>query len=267
MTALARIATLLFCIQFIFISTTFASSLPFNAGEKLTYALKWEAIPAGTASIEVLPEAVIDGKPMHHFRMTARTNSFADVFYKVRDQVDSYADMDLSRSTHYRQKQREGSYKRDITVNFLWDRGQARYENTKNGPKDPILILPGTYDPLSVFYAFRSMELDEGASIDAPVTDGVKCVIGQARVVGRETIRVPAGEFDTWVVEPELRHIGGVFKKSPDASLRIWVTADEKKIPVMISSKVVVGRFFAVLNDIDHGAPVTVDNSRPRTDG
>jgi hypothetical protein len=38
-----------------------------------------------------------------------------------------------------------------------------------------------------------------------------------------------------------------VFKKSRNASLRIWVSADEKHIPVRISSKVVVGSFTAEL--------------------
>ncbi|BBD06861.1 DUF3108 domain-containing protein [Desulfovibrio ferrophilus] len=223
------------------------TDIPFCPGEKLTYRLSWEAIPAGQASIEVMPYTKVNQQQARHFRMTANTNSFADVFYKVRDQVDSYTNTEMTKSLHYVQKQREGSYKRDITVRFFWDRGRAQYSNIINGPKKPIIILPGTFDPLSIFYAFRLMDIHEGASVTRPVTDGVKCVIGGAQVVGRETITVPAGTFDTFLVQPDLQHVGGVFKKSKKAKLQIWVTADKRLIPVRISSKVVVGRFFADL--------------------
>lgn len=226
-----------------------AQDLPFRTGERLEYEIRWEAIPAGQASIEVMPQAAIGDEPALHFQMQARTNSFADIFFKVRDKVDSYTNKTLSRSLHYTQKQREGSYKRDITVKFLWDKGLAQYSNLINGAKEPIFILPGTFDPLSVFYAFRSMTLAQGETVTAPVTDGVKCVIGRAEVIRRERIAVPAGEFDTWLVEPELRHIGGVFKKSKNAKLQIWVTADSRRIPVQVSSKVIVGRFYAVLKN------------------
>ena len=79
------------------------------------------------------------------------------------------------------------------------------------------------------------------------MTDGVKCVIGKATVVGRETVTVPAGTFDTYLVEPDLEHVGGVFKKSKDAKLKVWVTADERRIPVKVASRVVVGNFYAEL--------------------
>jgi len=48
-------------------------------------------------------------------------------------------------------------------------------------------------------------------------------------------------------VEPEIRHIGGVFEKSKDAKLNVWVTADERRLPVKITSKVIIGSFVAEL--------------------
>lgn len=225
--------------------------LPFCAGERLTYDLRWAAVSAGEASIEVLPEEDLGGIPALHFRMRAKTNGFVDVFYKVRDNVDAYTDPRLDRSLLYRKKQREGSYKRDITVRFFWDAMQAQYSNVINGPKEPIAVFHGTFDPLSVFYAFRIMPLEVGTSVLRPVTDGVKCVLGRATVTARETVEVPAGTFDCFVVEPELEHIGGIFKKSADATLRIWVTADARRIPVRISSRVLVGSFHALLTSIE----------------
>jgi hypothetical protein len=222
---------------------------PFSVGERLTYSLRWEKVPAGEAVLEVLPGATPEGETGLNLRVTAKTNGFVDIFYKVRDRIDSYTDPGVERSLLYLKKQREGSYKRDITVTFDWYRLLARYHNKVNGYKDRI--MPGTYDPLSIFYGFRMQELGLGSVHRLPVTDGVKMIIGRAEVVGRETIEVPAGEFDCFKVIPELKHLGGVFKKSPDARLEIWVTADERKIPVKISSKVVVGKFHAVLTAAD----------------
>ena len=106
-----------------------------------------------------------------------------------------------------------------------------------------ISILPGSFDPLSVFYAFRIHELKDGLVINVPVTDGKKCVMGTAKVIKREKIIVASRAYDTYLVEPELKHIGGVFEKSKNAKLQIWVTADKLQIPVRIKSKVIVGSF------------------------
>ena len=54
----------------------------------------------------------------------------------------------------------------------------------------------------------------------------------------KETIEVEAGKFKCIVVEPIIRG-EGLFKKK--GSLRIWLTDDEKKIPVQMKSEVFVG--------------------------
>lgn len=230
--------------------------LPYCPGETLAYALAWGVIPAGSAELMVLPpdlppDADPASAPLLHLRMRARTNAFADVFYKVRDQVDSWTRPDMSRSEHYVKSQHEGSYHREITVRFFWNNSTVRYENDVNGPKEPLILLPGTFDPLSVFYAFRRDPVGPDSRVLLPVTDGTKTVIGEARVEGRERITTPAGEFDCWVVAPDIRDLGGVFRKSPGARLTVWVSADERQIPVRIESKVLVGSFRAELERLD----------------
>jgi len=41
--------------------------------------------------------------------------------------------------------------------------------------------------------------------------------------------------------------VGGVFEKTKDAKIHIWVTADERRIPVRIKSKVAIGSFIGEL--------------------
>ena len=44
-----------------------------------------------------------------------------------------------------------------------------------------------------------------------------------------------------------MENLGGVFNKSPDGLLKVWYSNDDRRIPVKVSSKVVVGSFTATL--------------------
>jgi hypothetical protein len=215
---------------------------PFDSGERLTLALKWTIIPAGTAVLEVLPREHMVGSDVYHFVLTARSNAFVDSLYMVRDRVDAWSDTALNRSLLYRKKQHEGNTRRDITVSFDWDANTAQYVD-RGDARAPIAISGGTFDPLSIFYWSRSVDLAVGDLIRRPVTDGKKHVMGVARVVRRETVTVPAGTFDTFLIEPDLAHVGGVFEKSPEASIQLWMSADDRRLPVRLRSKVIVGSF------------------------
>lgn len=215
---------------------------PFLPAERLVFELKWTFIPAGEAVLEVLPFEKVNGGDAYHFVLTANSNSFVDTFYKVRDRIDAYADIQMNGSILYHKKQREGSTKRDIEV--IFDQKNLRaYYHRMGKDKREIKIVPGTFDPLSVFFFARTTKLSVGMYIRRPVSDGKKVVIGKAKVVKREKITVPAGNFDTFLLEPELADIGGIFEKSKDAKIQVWVTADRRCIPVKIESSVSVGRF------------------------
>ncbi len=83
--------------------------------------------------------------------------------------------------------------------------------------------------------------------LQRPVTDGKKSVIGSGKVIKRETIKLKNGKYDTYLLEPDLKNLSGVFRKSKNATIKIWMTADKRKIPVKIKSKVVVGSFVGEL--------------------
>jgi hypothetical protein len=157
----------------------------------------------------------------------------------------------MTHSILYRKKQ-QGKSKRNVVVNFDWKKNEARYSNFDE-QGEPLSISPGSFDPLSVFYAFRLFDLVKGSKIIAPVTDGKKFVIGEATVLRKEKIYVADEWHETFLVEPDLKHIGGIFKKSKNAKLRIWVTADKRRMPIKIKSKVAVGSFVAELVSYEHG--------------
>jgi hypothetical protein len=236
----------LLCVNFTPLSAK-TKDIPFAPGEKLEYQLRWENVPAGSAWLEVLPVKTINGRQAYHFVMTAESNAFLDIFYKVRDRIDAFANVEMTRSVRYAKNQREGRHEKNEVIEFDWNNNRAHYSNYGE-KKDPISLLDGSFDPLSAFYFTRTMAFDTGDLLERPVTDGRKNIIGRLKVVGRETIKLLNGRiYDTYRVEPEMNHIGGVFKKSQGAKIQLWVTADEKRIPVRIQSKVVVGHFIGEL--------------------
>ena len=216
--------------------------MPFQPGEKLVFVLKWVNIPAGKATLKVEPFTDINGIRARHFVMTAKTNKFVDFFYKVRDRIDAYADMKMDHSVLFKKKQKEGSYKKHSIVDFDWKKNQAKYSH--NGKKrKPIDLKPGSFDPLSAFYFIRMMDLKGKKTIKRPVTDGKKNVVGVINVISRQDLKINGKIYDTFLVEPELKDVGGVFKKSKKAKIQLWITADSNRIPVKIKSKVAVGTF------------------------
>lgn len=224
-----------------------ASSIPFAPGEKLKYALRWENIPAGELQLEIHPITTINDAPAYHFVLIAKSNSTVDLFYKIRDRIDAYANTQMTRSELYQKKQSGRKKERNERTIFDWLNNKVQY--TDSGvPQKPVTILPGSFDPLSAFYYTRMAISETNTHIELPVTDGKKNMIGKARITGRETITLKNGDrYDTFVLEPDISLFGGVFKDSGDAKLRVWVTSDKRRIPVQIKAKVKVGHFIGEL--------------------
>jgi hypothetical protein len=218
-----------------------SNTLPFQPGERLTYSARWGVITAGEVTLEVLPMQTIDGVEAYHFAMITRTNDAFDLFYKIRERQDSYVDVRMTRSILYT-KRTEGKYPRDIIVYFDW----AKQETTRSnfGKKmAPIHIDPGTFDPLALIFVIRMQDIVKKTVFEIPITEGDRNINVQGSVAQRERIEIEGKTYDTFAVIPDMEGLEAqqVVKKSDEPELKIWFTADSKKIPVRIQSKVKVG--------------------------
>jgi hypothetical protein len=214
--------------------------IPFKTGEKLTYKGTWGIIPAGELTLEVLPKETINGVETYHFVMITKTSAVVDLIYKVRERQDSYVDTGMTHSIFYKKKT-ESEHPRDESINFNWEKLEATYTNFGQ-TKLPIHILPGTFDPLGFFYAIRLQTLKSNSEIHLPVTDGNNVNIEARVIVGkRDTIEVEGKMYDTIEVTPNMEMLDKlkqVVKESDHPQLKVWVTADEKKIPLKIRTKI-----------------------------
>ena len=223
-----------------------APTLDSLVGERLDFKLKWGIVTAARARLEVLRRE--DGAIV--VRASARTVPLLNSIYPVRETVESVLfppDMRVQRYFKFGKEGRGPAGEDEIL--FDWDLGTAVL--TRDGESREAIEVPeGVQDPISSFYAYRAAEVEDYGPVVLDVTDGKKVVAGQVRVVGRERIKVPAGTFDAVVIEPQIEGVGGIFKKSPKASIRIWLTDDEWRTPLKLRSKVAVGHFTAVLTEM-----------------
>ena len=101
--------------------------LPFVSGERLEYEMKWGFFPVGYATMEVIQNDNSEEDKSFLVNFSVRTNSFADTFYKVRTSISSQLDSSFSRTLSYTKSQREGSTRREIQVDYDYEKGKCRY--------------------------------------------------------------------------------------------------------------------------------------------
>jgi hypothetical protein len=216
----------------------FPREVPFGEGELLTYAIQYGLIYAGDATLEVRNIAMLDSARAYHVISTARTSSAFDHVFKVRDRHDSFIDYENLFSLSFEKHLREGKFKRDEKVVFDQKNHVAIYADKR------VPIAPSTQDFLSAVYYARTLPLEVGQAIAMANHTGGKNAPIDIKVLRRERVKVPAGEFDCLVVEPILQ-TSSLFEQK--GKLTIWVTDDTVKMPVLMRSKVVIGAFEAVL--------------------
>jgi len=219
---------------------------PFGVGERLSFEVKYGFVSAGTA-IMGIPRTVMErGHECYHIVSLAESNSFFSVFFTVKDVAESFLDVRELLPRRFEKRLREGDFRSQDLVLFDHDRHVALYPR-KNDRVVPI--SSGAQDILSSLYYVRMLDLEVGRSVFIENHADKKNYPLEIRVLKKERIKVPAGEFDCTVVEPVMRGAGLFSQKG---QLTVWLSDDEARIPVLMKSKVVIGSISAVLTDVDY---------------
>jgi len=223
-----------------------ADTLPFAAGESLFYEVRWEQVPVAQVSLEVRSVEQILGEPAFHFIFRARSYPALGVLYPVEGYIAGYTDLELTRSFRLEKDMREGWTRRTYRVDFDWDRSIATYVSRKKSRRS-VPLTEGTLDMLSILYYVRSLPLTTGMTVTRPLSSGKKIHLAEALAVRRETIMVGGHPWPAFLIEPDVRKAGGIFKKSEKPRFLLWISADERRIPLKVVSKVWVGSFIVEL--------------------
>jgi hypothetical protein len=212
-----------------------------KVGEKLTFSVRYGMIRAGEATMELTGVEDAYGHRCYHVVSRAKSNSVFDTIYKVRDVVESWMDLDYLYSRRFRKSLREGSYRADQEIEMDQQNCLARYQDGR-----VFEFVRGAFDVLAAFYYVRTLDLEVGQELWLESHADRKNYPLKVVVLGREGISTPAGRFDCLVVEPMLR-TPGLFKNQ--GKLTIWLTEDERRMPVLMKSKIPVGSISVVLTE------------------
>lgn len=207
----------------------------FKEGEKLTFDLNYGFVTAGIATMEIPRIKRISGRDAYHVTFEVNSVPSFDMFYKVRDRYETYIDVEGLFPWRFEQHIREGGYTRDFSAFFDQRKGIAK---TSEGEYEIPLYVN---DIMSAFYFARtfdysSMKVNDIINLQNFYKDKVYDL--DVRFLGKETIEVPAGKFDCFIVEPLVKE-GGLFKH--EGNIIIWLTDDELKLPVKVRTKIIVG--------------------------
>jgi hypothetical protein len=105
-------------------------------------------------------------------------------------------------------------------------------------------------DELAALYLMRTLPLKQGATYAFDRYFSPDGNPMSFRVVGHEKVRVPAGRFETIVIEPVLPSLS-VFRQ--EAGARLYVTDDDRRILVQIETRTKVGKLTLYMTDYEEG--------------
>ena len=208
----------------------------FDVGERLVFDISYGFVTAGQAVMVIPGYKYINGRKAFEINTYAVSTEAFDNIFKVRDKYSSFVDVDGIFPHRFEQHVREGKYNRDYEAFFDQDELTA-----ETGDGEKYKIPRYVNDILSAFYYVRTLDLSKyhkGDKISLQNFYDGKTHPLDVMILGRQRIEVDAGTFDCVVVEPMVVE-GGLFKN--EGSIRIWLTNDANKMPVKVSTKVVIG--------------------------
>ncbi|MDA8098922.1 MAG: DUF3108 domain-containing protein [Nitrospiraceae bacterium] len=223
----------------------------FHPGEVLTYVASWsKMVSAGTVTMTVEREELPGGREVLKFVVQGRTTGAIDKVFPVNDTVQSVFDPLRMQSLSYSLRESYGKRKRLRVTEFDHAARTAVYRLNEDPPRT-VGIPDPVYDGLSMLYALRTRgDLLIGKQLEIDVLDSGKTWTMQFLVLAREMIKTAAGDFDAVKISASSREKGTDTKKG---EILLWLTDDDRKVPVLMKTKIKVGSFVFELADMRPG--------------
>lgn len=219
-----------------------ANRLPFKVGERMTYQAKVNFLNAGSASMSVEDVEPIRGHTTFHTIFDVRGRV---LFFHVNDHYESWFDTTTIVSLHHTQSIDETNRKDERKYDFY----PERRVYVRNGQENPSVAEP--LDEGSFIYFMRTLKLEVGKTYEFNRyyhPDRNPVVI---KVLRRERITVPAGDFDAIVVQPIIKS-RGLFSEGGQAL--VWFADDSTRMLLRLKSKLPFGTLYLELKQAEYAS-------------
>lgn len=223
--------------------------VPFGVGERMEYDVKYGIL--GTVGKGVLEVAEIDtirGHPSYRIDFTLKGGI---PFARVDDRMQSWLDVSRLISHRFDQNVNEVGYQRHRIIDFFPAQGRwERVDVVESGE----LATEKPLDDISFLYFVRTLPLEVGETYTIPrywKDEGNPVTV---KVLRREMVKLPAGEFNTIVVRPIIK-TKGLFSEGGEAE--VYFTDDDRRLLVQLKSKVSFGTLNLVLKSYEEGTQLS----------
>jgi hypothetical protein len=209
------------------------AKVPFAAGERLEYEVKFGALRVGRAHMEVVALDSLRGRRAWHTAFWVQGGNF---LYRVNDVYESWMDAETLSSLRFVQELEEGGKDTERRFEIYPERAVFIQTSKKNAKEEKSVSQP--LDDGSFLYFLRTIPLTVGQTYDfdryfRPDRNPVRI-----RVLRKERIKVPAGTFNAIVVQPVIK-TKGIFSENGHAE--IWLSDDDRHIMLQLKSKLSFG--------------------------
>ena len=226
--------------------------VPFNVGERLEYDVKFGFLRVGSGAMEVSRLDTVRGREAWHTVFSLRGGIPG---FRVNDRYESWMDTRTLSSLRYIQDINEGNYHPVRRFEFFPERQEFVQDSQ---PPQPTVEHP--LDEGSFLYFIRTIPLTVG--MDTSFSDYFRPDRNpvRIRVLRKEKIRVPAGEFEAIVVQPVILKTN-IFGE--DGHAEVWLSDDDSRIMLQMKSKLSFGSLSLYLKSYRPAAPPTPTAKTP----
>jgi hypothetical protein len=216
---------------------------PFEDGEKALYRAHWNGIPVATAEINTTP-MIIEGKKFYQVRVEAKTSKVLDLMWKMRDTISSTFDAYALAPSRYVFNQRENSRVIDTVAKYNPAMKKWVVDRRQDGkkPRTYEFESQNTLDPITAVYLARSVDLKVGDKLLFNVFGGRYRYLLELAIERKEPVELESGKaIDAFKIVPKITNLdkAGYANRMNEAA--IWISADERRMPVKLTSKIFVG--------------------------
>jgi hypothetical protein len=200
-------------------------SVPFGVGERFTYEVKLGPFKAGRGSMEVVGLDTVRGRVAWHTVFHVKGGLLG---FKAENTMESWIDTLNLTSLRFTQDFEQTGKDRDKRYEIYPDRAVFQ-----DGDKAEQPSVPDPLDDASFIYFVRTVPLEIGRTYSfdryfRPDRNPVRI-----KVLRRETVKVPAGTYQTIVVQPIIKS-KGIFSENSKAE--IWFSEDVNRIMVQLKA-------------------------------
>ena len=228
---------------------------PFQVGERLTYEVSWLNMTAAIAVMEVAHMEGPSDRLVAKLVGTAHSTPIITKFFPVDNRVESELDLETLAPDHMTFRRREGRKKEDIE--YVFHQTEGTVAALRGGTTESLPIPAGTQDIISCLYYTRTvLPPNPGTSLKMNVYHDKKNRPVEVLVEAIETIEGAWGKAET-VRVLLIMPFHGLFMNQ--GNIRVWVTNDDRKTPLRMKAKVVLG---SIVADLVGGFPETASSKQ-----